>query len=250
MSAPIGFPTEVDCSTCGARVELMHAFAHHEDGDRVWTCEDCLERCPDRPGWRRDRNGREWYSARWLSTLAVFAAVTLAAGVAFLAPARASAASSYPPLTRIASAIAGRPVQISCADTTAEWIELVGAARAATDAGDTWFTATTHTPRYAVLSPSACGGLILAALDTTRARGALLRRLNPSVNVSRMEAVGVIALVHESEHLAGIFDESAACAAGKAGLPYAVRELGARPAIEASSRELYTATAIASGWTC
>lgn len=244
------------CRKCGASIVVRTIAAVPgtiEDDDGGWTWEivghaqeDECDVLPFRPrelgNGERRIGGKVMYSAAWL------AAVSLAAVGAFLAPARASAASSFPTFDRVASSIAGRPVQIVC-DTSAEWaVDLshgVGLA----------FTAFRgETPLYTHLGPIACRGLLLASADTSRARAALLRRLNPSVDVTLAEGMGIGALVHESEHLAGIRDESAACRAAKGELPYAVRELVGyapdRAAALDAARMIQRATVIAIGWTC
>ena len=79
------------------------------------------------------------------------------------------------------------------------------------------------------LSPPVCGGLLLLTVDApTRAA---IARANPGVDVIEWESRGALVLMHESQHAAGVLDETTAeCGA--------VRELPAFLAQHLSGAEL------------
>lgn len=61
--------TGENCSTCGARVELypvgaeLAGVGNPSELEHLQANSDPID---GRPGWRRDRAGREWYSSVWL----------------------------------------------------------------------------------------------------------------------------------------------------------------------------------------
>lgn len=58
------------------------------------------------------------------------------------------------------------------------------------------------------LSPPVCGGLLLLTVDAPT-RAAIVR-LNPSVDAIEWEARAALVLMHESQHAAGVLDETTA----------------------------------------
>jgi hypothetical protein len=141
------------------------------------------------PGSRPSRTG--------LGVLVLLAA--LAAAVALAAPATADTPAGFverPQLERIVSSVAGRPIQVFCARDLDAWGTLVwqsvGSDAALVDEDGL---------------TQAAQGLAYLPSDTCRV---LLDRLDGYTWPLPTLATAILALLHESEHLAGVSNESTA----------------------------------------
>ena len=161
-------------------------------------------------------------------------------------------AATYPPLDKVASTFAGRPIEATC-PTPAEW-EAHPAVRGYNVPGSPAPLALTHyqggVPVYMWLSPPACGLLVAysALLATPSkpcgyARGGAPARYyleyarrcakpelpaDPTGETQLRTAAALLALVHEAFHMSGIRDEGEAECRAIRSVEQAARLLGAR----------------------
>jgi hypothetical protein len=134
----------------------------------------------------------------------VVSAVVAGAALVLCAVAGAARFPQYfPRVTEIASAVAGRPVDIFC-EVQEDWATDPVQAVAPDAWGYTRFDPHTGEPLYAALEPRTCGYLLLLIQDPNERSGLHGREGYLG------EARALLSLLHEANHLRGLRSESAA----------------------------------------